>query len=391
MKFVEATLYMLQIPFVEAFSHSARTRAFSDSIVVRLRAEDGTIGYGEGIARPYVTGETLETCLDHMVSQLWPAIAGIDYPDLIPGPDPITTLAPVDTTLPDLETSGVIAWNAARTAFELALIDTLLQRQNLSLAALLPPTRHTVIYSGIISTGSLAKAVQHARNFKSFGIQNIKIKIDGAHDRERVSAIRKTLGRSVSLRVDANGAYTVPQAIATLTDLAEFNIDSAEQPIPRGDPAEFARVKAQSPIPVMADESLVTVADARALIEMKACDFFNLRLSKCGGIGRTLELAGIATRAGLKLQLGCQVGETAILSAAGRHVAAYLEDLVFVEGSYGSLLLTEDVSENNVTFGQGGKASVLQDPGLGVKVCEDRLCKYAHTITRLGDKSCSGY
>ena len=87
---------------------------------------------------------------------------------------------------------------------------------------------------------------------------------------------------------------------------------------------------------------------------------------------------------GLQLQLGCQVGETAILSAAGRHVAAYLEDLVFVEGSYGNLLLTEDVSENNVTFGQGGKAPVLQGPGLGVKVCEDRLRKYADTITRLG-------
>ena len=384
MKIVEATLYTLQIPFVEAFSHSAQTRAFSDSIVVRLRAGDGTIGYGEGIARPYVTGETQETCLDHMVNHLWPIIAGIDYPDLIPGPDPIDTLAPVDTTLPDLETPGVIAWHAARTAFELALIDTLLRRQNLSLAALLPPTRSTVTYSGIISTGSLAKAVQFAKHFKSFGVQHIKIKIGGAHDRERVSAIRQTLGRSVSLRVDANGAYTVPQAIATLADLAEFKIDSAEQPIPRGDPAELARVKAQALIPVMADESLVTVADARALITEKACDFFNLRLSKCGGIGRTLEMARIAIRAGLQLQLGCQVGETAILSAAGRHVAAYLEDLVFVEGSYGNLLLTEDVSENNVTFGQGGKAPVLQGPGLGVKVCEDRLRKYADTITRLG-------
>ena len=98
-----------------------------------------------GIARPYVTGETVETCLDYMVNQIWPAIANIDYPDLIPGPDPIATLAPVSTALPDRETPGVIAWHAARTAFELALIDVLLQRQNLSLAAILPPARPTVI------------------------------------------------------------------------------------------------------------------------------------------------------------------------------------------------------------------------------------------------------
>lgn len=385
MQIAGATIYTLRIPFVEAFNHSAKNRTHSDSIVVRLSSKDGTIGYGEGIARPYVTGETVETCLDHTVNQLWPAIVGIDYPDLIPGLDPIAALAPVNTSLPDRETPGVIAWHAARTAFELALIDILLQRQNLSLAAILPPRRPSVIYSGIISAGSVTSAVQHAKQFKSFGIRHIKIKTGSANDRDRVSAIRKTLGRSVSIRVDANGAYAVPEAISTLTDLAKFNIDSAEQPIPRGDPAELAQVKARSPIPVMADESLVTVADGRALIAEKACDFFNLRLSKNGGIGRTLELARIAIRAGLKLQLGCQVGETAILSAAGRHLAAYLEDLVFVEGSYGSLLLTEDVSENNITFSQGGKAPALQGPGLGVKVSEKRLRKYAHTITKLRD------
>ena len=385
MQIIGANIYVLRIPFVEAFSHSAQTRTHSDSIVVRLSAKDGTTGYGEGIARPYVTGETVESCLDHMVNQLWPAIVGIDYPDLIPGLDPIAALAPIDTSLPDRETSKVIAWHAARTAFELALIDIQLQRQNLSLAAILPPRRPSVIYSGIISADSVTRSVQHAKHFKSFGIEHIKIKIGSAQDLDRVSAIRQTMGRSVSLRVDANGAYAVPEAISTLTDLAEFNIDSAEQPIPRGDPAELARVRARSPIPVMVDESLVTLADGQALITRKACDFFNLRLSKNGGIGRTLELARIAIGAGLKLQLGCQVGETAILSAAGRHMAAYLEDLVFVEGSYGSLLLKEDLSENNITFGQGGKAPALQGPGLGVKVSEERLRKYAYTITTLRD------
>ena len=93
----------------------------------------------------------------------------------------------------------------------------------------------------------------------------------------------------------------------------------------------------------------------------------------------------------MRLQLGCQVGETAILSAAGRHVAAYLEDLLYAEGSYGSLLLKEDVSENDITLGQEGKAPVLKGPGLGVKVCEDRLREYAHTITTLVTNPCNSY
>ena len=78
MKIASATLYALRIPFVESFSHSTKTRTFSDSIIVRLVSEDGVTGYGEGVPRPYVTGETVETCLGYMQNQLWPAIACVD-------------------------------------------------------------------------------------------------------------------------------------------------------------------------------------------------------------------------------------------------------------------------------------------------------------------------
>src|SRR3989338_3533382 len=79
MRIKDATLYALKIPFVESFSHSTKTRKFSDSIIVRLISENGAVGYGEGVPRPYVTGETVETCLDTMKNQFWPAIAQADY------------------------------------------------------------------------------------------------------------------------------------------------------------------------------------------------------------------------------------------------------------------------------------------------------------------------
>ena len=169
-----------------------------------------------------------------------------------------------------------------------------------------------------------------------------------------------------------------------LAQLAEFSIEAVEQPLRRGLPSELALLKKQSPIPVMVDESLVTLTDARALIDAGACDYFNLRVSKCGGLARTLEMAQMASRAGLRLQLGSQVGETAILSAAGRHVAAYLTDVDFLEGSYGTLLLKEDVGRDSVNFGHGGRAPVLRGLGLGVKVREEILDKYAVTKVRLG-------
>ena len=385
MKIVGATCFELRIPFVEAFGHSASVRSRSDSVVVRLTADDGTVGYGEGLPRPYVTGETVETCVSHIAHCLWPAIADSDFQALEPGPDAVRTLDPVDRTLPDGDAGDVVAWNSARAACELALIDVLLRRQKLSLGDILPAKRAFVTYSGVITGGSIDNAVRLARVCVEYGLRAVKIKIDGEDARDRVAAVREAVGPSVSLRVDANCAYTPDEAVSTLAALAPYDVACAEQPISRGDPAALAQVRSLSPIPIMADESLVTPDDAEALIASAACDFFNLRISKCGGIARTLEVARKAARAGLHLQLGCQVGESAILSAAGRHVAAHLDRVSFVEGSYGSMLLVEDVSEEPVAFGRGGNAPLLRGPGLGVDVRECALHAHAESTTALGE------
>jgi muconate cycloisomerase len=134
----------------------------------------------------------------------------------------------------------------------------------------------------------------------------------------------------------------------------------------------------------MADESIVTIHDAQELIENKAVDYFNLRLSKCGGLYKTLAIADLARSAGIGIQLGCQVGETAILSAAGRHLAAYLKDLRFVEGSYSTHLLVEDISGKAIVFGPGGRADILTGVGLGITICEELLDKYAENKIRVG-------
>lgn len=376
MRIGSATLYALKIPFVESFSHSTKTRKFSDSIIVRLTSEDGIVGYGEGVPRPYVTGETVETCLDTMKNQLWPAIEQVDYSSVVSTDDL--------PKIPEIKTQGVVAWNASQTAFELALIDCLLKQENRSLSAILPPKRQTVIYSGVITSSSKEKAIRLAKYLKLFAVKQIKVKIDGHNDKERLTAIRETVGTDVSLRVDANGAFDVKQVIGIAKDIQEIKIDCVEQPIPRGNVSDLAKVKAESPIPIMADESLVTLEDAEDLISAKACDFFNLRISKCGGISQTLQMAKKAKEAGIRLQLGAQVGETAILSAAGRHIAAYLDSLEFVEGSYGTMLLTEDIGDEKINFGHGGKAPLLRGEGLGIRVREEILKKYAAKVIECG-------
>ena len=385
MRVAEAKLYALRIPFVEEFRHSTQARTFSDSIVVELRATDGTVGYGEGVARPYVTGETVERCLSVMNHHLWPRVASHDFREMVPDRDPLVSLAPIQECLGDEHDANaldpkVIAWHGARCAFELALIDLLLRQEGLSLAELLPPKRDSVTYSGVITSSSQDTVARIAKHLKMFGLTEIKVKIGTEQDRPRLEIVRELLGADCSLRVDANGGLRADDALATLEDLADLRIDSAEQPIARGEASELASLRAASPIPIMVDESLVTLADARELIGVGACDFFNLRISKCGGIYGTLKMAELAANAGVQVQLGSQVGETAILSAAGRHVAAYLDHPKFVEGSFGTMLLAEDIAKELIQFGRGGKGSLLKSPGLGISVRVDVLNTFAHQI-----------
>lgn len=383
MRIVSAHLYVLRIPFKIPFSHNLMTRSYSDSIIVKMTADSGESGFGEGLPRPYVTGETVSSCLDHIRNILLPLVARRDFNEWSLLADPLTLLSEISNVLPDTGNGSVIAFNAAKAAVEIALIDLLLKRNGKSLGGLIVPVAKSVTYSAVITADSADNVRKIALKCGEYGIRQVKIKVGTGDDFGRIAAVRDTLGRLASLRVDANGAFDVKSALALISSIQPFNIESIEQPVPRGDANALAQVKKNSPIPVMADESLITEEDASELIEKEACDLFNLRLSKNGGIFKTLRLARMAREAGIGFQLGCQVGETAILSAVGRHMAAHLNDAKFVEGSYGALLLEEDIAVESIQFSYAGKAPLLEECGLGIRVREELLQKYAEKTIKV--------
>ena len=106
----------------------------------------------------------------------------------------------------------------------------------------------------------------------------------------------------------------------------------------------------------MLDESLTSLVDAEAAVKSQACDLFNIRLSKCGGFLASLRLAALADAHGLGYQLGCHPGESGILSAAGRHWAASVANIRYLEGSYDRYLFRRLVTNEDITFGYGGRA-----------------------------------
>jgi muconate cycloisomerase len=170
------------------------------------------------------------------------------------------------------------------------------------------------------------------------------------------------------LRLDANEAWPAAVLPEKVEPLKEFNISCIEQPVPHADVAALAELRSRVGVPVMLDESLTSMADAEAAISGRTCDLFNIRLSKCGGFVASLQLAALAHNAGIGYQLGCHPGETGVLSAAGRHWVMAVANVRYLEGSYDRFLFRRLPTNEDITFGYGGRAPVLTWPGLGVTI-----------------------
>ena len=372
MKIVALTAYHVRIPLRRRIRHASHTRTETDNLVVRCVLEDGTDGHGEGVPRDYVTGETIDTSLDLLKrSDLLPQMDDCHDFDRAVGLAERFRLAPV------IGDERGCEGNSARCAVELAVLDAYGQHFDKPMSdvtRLLAPEIHQpqarVRYSGAITTARGMKTLQAAIVFRVYRFRQVKVKVgmEGYDDLRRLAVVRRWGGRKLDVRVDANEAWTPANVVERIRSLEPFGISAVEQPLPHADAAFLREVRQQVCTPIMLDESLCGRFDAERAVEGQMCDLFNLRLSKCGGFIPTLRLAQFAKQHGLGCQLGCQVGETAVLSAAGRHFASSVAGLRYLEGSYDRHLVRESLATSDLTFGWGGWAAALPGPGLGFTV-----------------------
>ncbi|HID24637.1 MAG TPA: dipeptide epimerase, partial [Planctomycetaceae bacterium] len=286
--------------------------------------------------------------------------------------------------------------NALRCAIELSFLDAAARQcgQPLSTVTRLVPEsiavrdeRSRVQYSAAITAMKPLKETVQTWKIRLYGFAHCKVKV-GVADRDDPAAvrrIRRILGPGVDLRLDANEAWNWDEVEEKLAPLIPLGITAIEQPVPHEQVESLASVRPRLPIPIMLDESLCNLEDARRAIEFGWCDLFNIRLSKCGGFLPSLRIAAIAHQAGLGYQLGCQVGETGLLSAAGRHFATSVGGIHYLEGSYDRHLVRQRLTRQDVTFGYGGWAPALPGPGLGVDIDRKALerCTVSHRRFRL--------
>lgn len=370
----------IDVPLRKPIKHASHERTTSENLVVRVELESGHVGYGEGVPRSYVTGETIETTFK--------ALEGVDWARTIGMPasfaDVVRRLERL--TLPEIESDPRgMAGNAARCALELAVLDAYGRAFGESVGRAIELVEIKglerfdapcgVRYSAAITAESRRKEIVSAIKFRLYGFRDVKTKVGvaGQDDPRRLETLRCILGRRIDVRLDANEAWRADELLAKVAPLLRFRPSVLEQPVAHAEVDALAELRPRLGVPVMLDESLCGWPDAVAAVEKKTADVLNVRLSKCGGILPSLRIMALARRSGLGVQLGCHPGETALLSAAGRHVACRVDGIRDLEGSYDRHILRANLTRDDLTFSYGGRAGPLNGPGLGVQVDTEML------------------
>jgi L-Ala-D/L-Glu epimerase len=267
---------------------------------------------------------------------------------------------------------------AAWCAVDLALLDcfgrALQEPVRLGPSARFPDS---VRYSPVLSAEYGLEFLKTLIKVRLYGFRQIKLKVGGGNDTELARLTRRVLGKRIDIRADANMAWSVEEALRAMRELSKYGVRSFEQPIAPGNVSGLARLVKECGLGVMVDEGLSDRASLRKLINEHACTAVNVRISKCGGLMASLARCCEAMDSGLTVQVGCQVGESSLLSAAHLILVTAVQKVTYAEGCFGYHLLREDPAEPVLQFRYGGRPPAKPNgAGLGVTVNEAVLKRW---------------
>ena len=382
-RIVSSEILAVDLPFRRTFGHSAASRNASDSLFLKCATEDGSVGFGECLPRVYVTGESRDGAYSLLRDRVLPRLIGMafaSYEEVWAFLNLCDGKAPRDWVAPD------VPQTAAWCAVDLALLDVFGRAFG---QCMFPPNAKdglaSLQYSGVLTYQPRIRLARSCLLFRLYGLKQVKVKVGRRDDLDTVKTARSVLGRRADIRVDANMAWSLGQAAEAMQEMSHLGIRCFEQPLAAEALDDMARLIRETGLEVMADESFSERDSLLRLIEKKACTGINVRVSKCGGLAASLRRCREARDAGLMLQIGCQVGESSLLSAAQLALLARVSDVAYAEGCFGRHILKEDVTEPVLQFGFGGRPPrIPAGTGSGVHVREDRLQRWTTRRDRIG-------
>ncbi|PFA16668.1 dipeptide epimerase [Bacillus cereus] len=310
MKITDLTVKRRYIKLHTPFKTALRIVTEIESIDVFIHTDEGVVGKGAGTATPVITGD--------FASGMEEAILGPIRSRLIGG-----DLQKFQQLLSQIQTSCV-GNISAKAAVDMALYDVYCQFHNIPLYALLGGKKEiqTDITVSVDEPFVMAKeAKQHVE--KGFRTLKIKVGKSASLDLERIEAIRNSIPKDITLRLDANQGWSAKEAVTIIREMEnrKLNIEFIEQPVHAKDWEGMKYVKDHVQTPIMADESIFSPQDALKLVQGQYADLLNIKLMKCGGIREAWKIADIAEAAGVKCMVGSMM-ESSLSVTAIAHVAA---------------------------------------------------------------------
>ena len=359
-------LYKLFIPLKDPFIISLGTILNAENLVVLIETNQGITGYGECSPFMSINGESVDTCF----------VVGHYFAKLFKGKNALA----IEERIADMD-KLIYGNNSVKSAFDMALYDIAAQHAGVPLYQFLGgENKKDIVTDYTVSIGDPEKMAADAKKIQDQGYPAIKIKLGkhGPTDVLRIKAIRGAVGNELPLRIDANQGWGVEEAITTLKELARFGIQHCEEPIPRWAFLELPKVKRESPIPIMCDESCGDHYDADRLIQLNACDQLNIKLGKSGGIFKALKIARMAEAADMHLQVGAFM-ESRLAMTAFAHFSLCSPMIVHFDFDT-ALMFSEDPVNGGIRYEKNGLIKVPEEPGLGARISEDRLAKLEKVI-----------
>jgi len=326
---VKRTLRRLAIPFKQPFVTANGVASERELVVLRLESPDGTVGFGEAAPfEPY---------------------------DGVPIERAIATLSGGAGRRPP----------HARAAEEIARLDLEARQEGRPLAE---PAKDALAVNLTLGAGPPEEVAARARAGLRDGYACFKLKVGLPDDADRVAAVRTAVGPWPAVRVDANGSWSVDEAVHAIRAIEEHDLEFVEQPCATLD--ALAEVRQRVSTPIAADEPIATADDVQRAIELEACDVVNVKLASSGGFRPAREALRAARAGGLGAFLSSTLDGPWGIAAALQLAAA--ENLSLACG-----LATLELFNGRIAAAlpgpHKGTLKVPTGPGLGVTVDEETL------------------
>ena len=336
----------VELPMERPFTIARGTTTTAENVIVTVEDDLGNRGVG-GAAPSRHYGETVDT-----VVAILPALS--EAVERFDAPEPVVAIEKaMHETVRDNP--------AAKAAISIALHDLIGTRHDLAVYRLWGLGGDTVDTSFTIGIDEPHEMADQAAEAVDAGYAILKVKLGSERDREIIESIRRAVPE-VTIRVDANEAWDVKEAIKMTAFLDDHDIEFVEQPVPAEHPEALAAVGRRSSLPIAADESCITLEDIPAIAQ--AVDIANIKLMKCGGLLEARRMVHAARAHGLEVMLGCMAESNA--SIAGGAQLAPMLDYADLDGS---LLLADDPFDGPVRPG-GSIELDPSRPGIGASQLE---------------------